>query len=195
MYEHFIAVMRPDRESTILDFGTSEDITDESNALERRFPFPQQITCAGLRDGGPLKAAFPAVHHVPLREYERLPFGDKQFTIAYSNAVFEHLGSDADRYAAAIELLRVAHRVYLTVPNRWFPIEHHTGIPLPHFHAGLFRKALRRTGLSYWTNPRNLEFISKRRVASFIPVGTLFHTAFCGVRLGPFSSNLAVWCG
>ena len=38
MYEHFIAVMRPDRESTILDFGVSEDITDESNALERGDP-------------------------------------------------------------------------------------------------------------------------------------------------------------
>jgi hypothetical protein len=36
MYAHFMAVMRPDRESTILDFGVSEDITDESNALERK---------------------------------------------------------------------------------------------------------------------------------------------------------------
>jgi SAM-dependent methyltransferase len=195
MYEHFIAMMRPDRESTILDFGASEDITDESNALERRYPFPEQITCVGLGDGDRLKAAFPAVHHVRLREYERLPFEDKQFTIAYSNAVFEHLGSDADRYAAAIELLRVANRVYLTVPNRWFPIEHHTGIPLLHFHAGLFRKLLYRTGLNYWTNPRNLEFLSKGRVTSFIPADTPFHTAFCGVRLGPFSSNLAIWCG
>jgi hypothetical protein len=43
MYEHFIAVMRPDRESTILDFGVSEEITEESNALERKYPFPQQI--------------------------------------------------------------------------------------------------------------------------------------------------------
>jgi SAM-dependent methyltransferase len=193
MYEHFIAVMRPDRESTILDFGVSEDITDESNALERRYPFPQQITCAGLGDGGPLKAAFPGVYHVPLREHERLPFEDRQFTIAYSNAVFEHLGSDADRRAALRELLRVAQRVYLTVPNRWFPIEHHTGIPLLHFHAGLFRKALRRTRLSYWADPRNLEFISKRRLASFMPAGTPLHTAFCGLRLGPLSSNLAIW--
>lgn len=195
MYAHFMAVMRPDRESTILDFGVSEDITDESNALERKYPFPQQISCAGLGDGGLLKAAFPAVHYVTFREHKRLPFEDKQFTIAYSNAVFEHLGSDADRHAAAVELSRVAHRLYLTVPNRWFPIEHHTGIPLLHFRAGLFRKALRQTGLSYWTDPQNLEFISRRRVARFIPAGTPFKTAYCGLRLGPFSSNLAIWWG
>jgi hypothetical protein len=194
MYEHFIAVMRPDRESTILDFGVSEEITEESNALERKYPFPQQITCTGLGDGSALKAAFPVVRHVAIRENEALPFKDKQFTIAYSNAVFEHLGSDADRRAAVVELLRVAQRVYLTVPNRWFPIEHHTGVPLLHFHAGLFRKTLQSTRLSYWTNPRNLQFISKRRVASFMPMGTRFLTAYCGLRLGPFSSNLAIWC-
>lgn len=195
MYEHFIAVMRPDRESTILDFGVSEEITSESNALERRYPFPRQITCAGLGDGAVLKAAFPAVHHVTFQENAGLPFEDKQFTIAYSNAVFEHLGSDANRHATATELLRVARRVYLTVPNRWFPIEHHTGIPLLHFHAGLFRKAVRHTGLSYWANPQNLDFISKRRVARFMPVGTPFRMAYCGLQLGRFSSNLAIWCG
>ena len=42
-------------------------------------------------------------------------------------------------------------------------IEHRTGIPLLHFRAGVFRKTLHPTQLSYWTNPRNLEFISKRR--------------------------------
>lgn len=193
MYEHFIAVVGPDRESTILDFGVSEDITSESNALERKYPFPHQITCAGLGDGGLLKAAFPTVHHVILQKNTSLPFEDKQFTIAYSNAVFEHLGSDANRHAAAMELLRVAHRVYLTVPNRWFPIEHHTGIPLLHFHIGLFRRVLRQTGLNYWANPQNLDFICKRRVARFIPVGVPFQTAYCGLRLGPFSSNLAIW--
>jgi hypothetical protein len=151
MYEHFIAVMKPDREDTILDFGVSEEITGESNALERKYPFPQQITCTGLGDGSLLKAAFPAVQHVTIRENTGLPF--EQFTIAYSNAVFEHLGSDADRHAAAIEFLRVAWRVYLTVPNRWFPIEHHTGIPLLHFHVGPFRAALRYTGMRYWADP------------------------------------------
>jgi SAM-dependent methyltransferase len=193
MYEHFIRSMMPDRESTVLDFGVSEDITNDANALERRYPFPQQITCAGLGDGNVLKAAFPAVHHVTIQENEALPFKDKQFTIAYSNAVFEHLGSDADRRSAVVELLRVAQRIYLTVPNRWFPMEHHTGIPLLHFHAGLFRKTLHPTRLSYWTNPRNQEFISKRRVARFMPAGMSFQTAYCGVRFGPFSSNLAIW--
>jgi hypothetical protein len=195
MYEHFIAVMKPDRESTILDFGVSEDITGESNVLERRYPFPRQITCAGLGDGGALKYAFPSVYHVTIQENLKLPFEDRQFTIAYSNAVFEHLGSDTDRCAAAVELLRVARRAYLIVPNRWFPIEHHTGIPLLHFHVGLFRAALRQTGLSYWANPQNLDFISRRRVARFMPVGKPFETAYCGLRLGPFSSNLAIWCG
>jgi|SRR5215469_1801034 len=192
MYRHFIKVMNPDPESTLLDFGVSEEITDESNALERNYPFPKQITCAGLGDGTALTTAFPAVRHVTIQQNTRLPFKDKEFDIAYSNAVFEHLGSDRDRQLAAQELLRVARRIYLTIPNRWFPIEHHTGIPLLHFHPGLFRKALAGTRFGYWADPQRLEFISKRRVARFMPAPCA--TAYCGLRFGAFSSNLAIWC-
>jgi hypothetical protein len=130
-------------------------------AFERRFPLPRQITCAGLGGGSgarsALKAAVPTVHHGTIQENETLPFQDKQFMIAYLNAVFEYLKSGADRRSAVVELLHVA--------NRWFPIERSTGIPLRQFHTGFLRKTLPRTRLSYWTKPRNLEFISKRQAS------------------------------
>jgi hypothetical protein len=50
----------------------------------------------------------------------------------YSNAVIEHVGNFDDQRRFLSELFRVSRRGYLTTPNRHFPIELHTRIPLLH---------------------------------------------------------------
>lgn len=139
MLAHFYRVMHPRPSDTILDFGVSEDVTEESNVLERYYPHQAKLTCAGIGDGTAVRSTFPDVNYASIRPGESLPFPTHTFDIAYSNAVFEHLGSDANRLGALLELQRVARRVYLTVPNRWFPVEHHTGIPILHYVPTLFR--------------------------------------------------------
>ena len=62
-----------------------------------------------------------------------LPFADGSFDVVFSNAVIEHVG-DIDRQRLFVaEALRVGRRVFLTTPNRWFPIEVHTRLPLVHW--------------------------------------------------------------
>ena len=47
--------------------------------------------------------------------------------------MIEHVG-DVDRQRLFVaEALRVGRRVFLTTPNRWFPIEVHTRLPLVHW--------------------------------------------------------------
>jgi hypothetical protein len=47
--------------------------------------------------------------------------------------VIEHVG-DRDRQQAFVhEALRVGDRVFLTTPNRWFPVEVHTRLPFVHW--------------------------------------------------------------
>ena len=59
-----------------------------------------------------MKASLPEVTYRSSRPIDQLPFEDEEFEIACSNAVFEHLGSDAARRTSLSELLRVAKRVY-----------------------------------------------------------------------------------
>jgi SAM-dependent methyltransferase len=193
MFEHFMEVMEPGPDSRILDFGVSEAVTDESNALERRYPYPQNILCAGVGDGEAVRAAFPLVQRLSITPGAALPLPDQSFDIAYSNAVLEHVGSDEMRAFIVRDLLRVAKRLYFTVPNRWFPVEHHSGVPLLHYYPPLFRRLLKNTGLKHWTDPRELAFLSASSVKTFIPEGAVWQSAYCGLVMGPFSSNLAVW--
>lgn len=86
-----------------------------------------------------------------------LPFDDDTFDYVVSNAVIEHLGEDVGAAAAVRESLRVARKaVFHTTPNRRFPIETHTQLPLLHWaprrwQERVFAVAKRRFPTSdYW---------------------------------------------
>ena len=106
---------------TILDVGVSDVVTDASNMLERKYPHQDRITGAGLWPGDAFIAAYPQASYRQIEANRPLPFADKAFDVAVSNAVLEHVGSRPNQAAFVRELLRVAKRVFISVPNRYFP--------------------------------------------------------------------------
>lgn len=63
-----------------------------------------------------------------------LPFADNSFDYVVSNAVIEHVGGRDGARRLLLEADRVARRGWIhTTPNRRFPIEVHTGVPLLHW--------------------------------------------------------------
>jgi hypothetical protein len=103
--------------------------------------------------------------------------------------VLEHVGSRQHQRTFVRELCRVAGRVFISVPNRYFPVEHHTAIPLLHFWDKGFELACKWLGKADWADERNLILMSWPSLAALTPGGVpvIGHT---GIRLGPFSSNL-----
>ena len=194
MYKHFMTTMKPGKDTRILDFGISEIENEESNILEKSYPHTHNICCAGIGDGSGITKAFPEITYVPITPDQPLPFADKSFDLAYSNAVFEHMGSREARLEILHELSRVAAHVYITIPNRWFPLEHHTAIPLLHFIPRLFRVFTRKGKYEYWSVPQNLQFLSLDDLEQVFTRANLAGAgARTGLPLGPFSSNLAYW--
>lgn len=62
-----------------------------------------------------------------------LPFKDKEFDIAFSNSVIEHVGGEKDKALFAHEARRVADCYWVQTPNRKFFIEPHLVAPFIHF--------------------------------------------------------------
>ena len=193
IYADFVRCCSPAARSTILDVGVSDVINDGANLVERLHPYPAQITAAGLGEAHEFKAAFPAVRYVRLEPDLPLPFADGSFDIATSNAVVEHLGSRAAQRRFIAELRRVARQVFVTVPNRYFPVEHHTAIPLAHLSDSLFRAACALTGKEKWSEEANLILMSKAALSEL--GGPSAQTGYTGIGLGPFSSNLYLHLG
>jgi SAM-dependent methyltransferase len=137
---------RPGPETTVIDVGVTDAAFgggSSDNFFEALYPWPQQITAVGHTDLARFAAAFPLVRAVQADGRE-LPFDDAAFDIGFSNAVVEHVagGRDGQRRFVA-ELCRVARRVFVTTPNRWFPVDPHTLLPLVHWlPAGATRERL-----------------------------------------------------
>jgi SAM-dependent methyltransferase len=190
IYDDIIRYCRPSRDETILDVGVSDVVNDAANMLERKYPYQARITAAGLGEGGAFHAAFPEVAYRRIEPNRPLPFAGKAFDIAVSNAVLEHVGSEQHQVAFVRELVRVAKKVFISVPNRYFPVEHHTAIPLLHFWPSTFELACKHLGKAEWTDEANLILMSRKRLASLVPGGIVPMIGQTGIPLGPFSSNL-----
>jgi hypothetical protein len=191
IYDDFLRYCAPRPDDAILDVGVSDVVNDAANLLERKYPHPARIMALGLGDGTDFRTAFPAVPYRRIAPNQALPFPDKCFAIATSNAVLEHVGSRANQGFFVAELMRVARRTFITVPNRFFPVEHHTAIPLLHYWDASFATACRLLGKSEWAEERNLILMSSRRLRALAPAAAV--VAPTGLRLGPLSSNLLLF--
>jgi SAM-dependent methyltransferase len=138
-YRLFVDTFRPDESTTIVDvgvadsdFGVGGGAASTYNFLEAMYPWPRRITAVGLGELPNFQRAFPEVTCVRA-DGRNLPFSDDSFDIAFSNAVIEHVGDEGDQRAFAVELCRVGRRVFVTTPNRWFPVDVHTLLPAVHW--------------------------------------------------------------
>jgi hypothetical protein len=124
----------PPREGErILDVGVSrlDDLPGENYFL-RHYPHPSQVTAVGVHDLTELTELYPEIEFVQA-DGRDLPFEDGAFDVVHSNAVIEHVGERREQAQFVSELVRVAKNGFVTTPNRWFPVEPHTHVPLFHW--------------------------------------------------------------
>jgi len=194
IYKDFIRVCRPRREDTILDVGISDIAGHSANFLERLYPYRNQITAVGLGTAEGFQMDFPEVRYLQIAPNARLPFDDGEFAIATSNAVLEHVGTLDNQIKFVAELSRVSQKVFISVPNRFFPIEHHTAIPILHYLDTSFALACKVTNKTEWMDSSNLILMSKSRLRALWPPQSNVQIALTGIYLGPFSSNILAYC-
>ena len=115
-----------------------------------------------------------------------LPFEDGSFDYVFSNAVIEHVGGPERARAMLAESRRVARRgAFHTTPDRWFPIETHTQLPLLHWLPRRMQaRAFRTVGKPYW-NTGYYWLYGRRSLAALDP-------AFTVERLSP-ATLAATW--
>jgi hypothetical protein len=132
----FLELYRPGPATSVVDVGVTDAAFgggSSDNFFEALYPWPERITAVGHTGLDRFAAAFPQVR-VVRADGRELPFGDDEFDLGFSNAVLEHVGGGRGGQRRFVEeLCRVARRVFLTTPNRWFPVDPHTLLPFVHW--------------------------------------------------------------
>lgn len=145
----------------LLDVGTTPVFDEYNNILLHSFKNKKNITSLSNLDCSPLKKKFTKVKFIK-GDARRMKFKDNKFDVVYSSATIEHVGSKSSQITFIKECLRVSRRdVFITTPNRFYPIEFHTKLPLLHFFPPkIYRKILSFFGFSFFSKEKNLNLLS-----------------------------------
>ena len=177
---------------TVVDVGVTSDRSYyHSNYFEAWYPHKSRITAVGLDDASFLEQQYAGVKFVQA-DGRSLPFENDAFDFAHSSAVIEHVGSRDMQVRLLRELWRVARKgIFVTTPNRWFPIEFHTVLPFLHWlPAPLYRKALMGLDRKFFAAEENLNLMSSGSLADAARAAGLARFRITSVGMLGWPTNL-----
>ncbi len=195
MYRRFLDASNIEVQDTLCDVGVTSDQTyASSNYVEAWYPRKDKITAAGIDDATFLERLYPGLRFVRA-DGLALPFQNMAFDVVHSSAVLEHVGAFANQVRFIAECARIARKVaFLTTPNRWFPVEFHTSLPIMHWlPKATFRTVMRRTGREFFAEEANLNLMSPaelRTAARTALDASMFRFEVDTVALAGWPSNL-----
>lgn len=166
IYEIYAKNFPPKNDEKILDLGVSDNGTDFFHDL---YPYKKNITAAGLpKNNSLLKENFPEIRYICVSEKFPYPFKNNQFDILHASAIIEHVGNRERQKNFIKEGIRIGKKGVITTPNRWYPIELHTYVPLVHWlPARLYRLIYRILGLKVYADEKNLNMLEKKDLVNF----------------------------
>lgn len=169
VFDLFMKEICPVEEDSVVDVGITADLVHEAdNFFEKFYPFAENITGVGVEDLSGLKKVYPKIKLVQA-DGRNLPFKSQSFDIVFSGAVLEHVGSSKDQKRFISEITRVGKKFFITTPNRWFPLEVHTGLPFLHYlPKKIYRKILKSFGMGFFAKEENLNLIRRKEFENFL---------------------------
>lgn len=167
MLDLFLSEFPGHTTSSVLDVGVTVDKTAlASNYFEKNYPVKSKIIALSNQDASYLEDVYPGLTF-QLGDARHLPFTDNSIDVVFSSAVIEHIGAVENQKKMIAECYRVAKQgVFITTPNRWYPIELHTVLPFIHWLPKyLHRTILKILGLTFYSQEENLNLIDRRSLS------------------------------
>ena len=189
MFSRFTELYSPDAATKVLDLGTTPDMKlDDSNYFVKQYPWKNNLTIASIEDCSELADKYSLKNFVRISPKKELPFRNKEFDILHCSAVLEHCGTREDQKFLLVECLRVAREVFITTPNRWFPLEMHSFIPFLHWLPWKwFQRIVSPIRNGFWADINNLNLLCRKDILRMI---SEVEVSF--IRIASMRSNIII---
>ena len=117
--------------------------------------------------------------------------------LVVSSATIEHVGSLKNQITKVSNMISLSKEyIVISTPNRFYPIELHTKIPLLHWlPKTLFRKILLLLNMNYFADEKNMNLLSKSDLKKILNIFShKIDYKIHNIRFLGFVSNFLVIC-
>jgi ubiquinone/menaquinone biosynthesis C-methylase UbiE len=161
----FDSIIKVKKKDAVLDVGSSPSDLKSENMFLKKFIKYKKLTCFSNQDLKPIKKKFINFFYV-VGDARNMKFKDNSFDLVHSNATIEHVGSDKMQLKFLSECLRVSKKfVFITTPNKYFPVDFHTKIPFLHWLPhNIYNFILKLLGDNFFRYKKNLNLISFKKM-------------------------------
>lgn len=172
IFDRFMREFEPGPGARVADFGVSGHRDHPAHYFfESLYPHRSQLTVIGreAEEARWFAEAFPGVKFLEA-DLRSIPVPNGHFDYGICNAVVEHAGSTVQQAALVAEICRACRCVLFTTPNKRFPVELHTWLPVLHWLPDpAYRAALRRLGFRHFADIENLNLLDASSFLSLFP--------------------------
>ena len=126
-------------------------------------------------------------------EFSENELYDFSSDLVVSNATIEHVGNTLNQKKMLENIIKLTKKIFvITTPNKFYPIELHTKIPLIHwFPKSIYRKILKFLGLSFYADEKNLNLLSVNELKKMLDnYKIMYEIKF--IKLFFFKSNIII---
>ena len=165
-FEYFKNNTEYNDDKSILDIGTTPSLDEEQNVILTKTIDNKNITCISNQDCQILSQKYPNINEFVIGNAVKMNFQNDAFDIVHTNATIEHVGSYQNQISLIRETVRVSKKyVFIQTPNRFYPIDFHTTLPLIHYlPKNIHRKILKFLGLNFYASEENLNLLSEKNL-------------------------------
>ena len=165
IFNIFLENIKFNKNSKILDVGTAPILESHENIIFHRYKWRKKITGFSNQNCNILKKKFKLNKFIK-GNAKNMMLKDNSFDISFCSATIEHVGNYKNQKKLISELYRVSRKfVFLTTPNRSFPVDFHTKLPLLHLlPKKIHRKILKFFKLNYFASEKNLNLLFSKDI-------------------------------
>ena len=163
LHQIFLKKINYNNNMSILDVGTANTLDKNHNIILSKTKKNKYLCCLTNQTlSKKLIKKYPQIRKVLKGDGRNIKLKNNSFDIVYSSATLEHVGSLKNQIKFVSECYRVSKRfIFITTPNRFYPIDFHTKIPFIHWlPKKIHRNILSILNMKFYSKERNLNLLS-----------------------------------